>query len=154
MATLTLPPTHPRFPTAPVLHAICAVGSLYTGMVTSPPLPNLAEVQPGLSFVPSTQVRSDVALQDEIFSERYRSREERPDSFAEQQIKLAKDGAKKLELLGQDLLQSLQGKSAQPRAMNFIKEFEAYVLCCWFYTSHSKCVLIFPRSLFIELNIF
>ncbi|KAF8922447.1 hypothetical protein CPB85DRAFT_1267627 [Mucidula mucida] len=105
MASLTLPPTHPKFPVAPILHAICAVGSLYTGMVTSPPLPNLAEVEP-----------------DEIFHERHRSKEERPDSFAEQQIKLAKTGAKRLELLGQDLLEATQ----------------AYVICCWFYISHLK----------------
>ncbi|KAK0456553.1 hypothetical protein EV421DRAFT_1895773 [Armillaria borealis] len=110
MTSLSLPPAHPRFPAPPVLHAICAVGSLYTGIVTSPPLPNLSEVEP-----------------DEIFSERYRSKEERPDSFAEQQVKLARDTAQRLEFLGQDLLQVLQ----------------ANIILCWFYISHSKHVELF-----------
>lgn len=47
MSTLSLPPSHPKFPATPVLHAICAIGSLYTAAVTSPPLPNFAEVDPG-----------------------------------------------------------------------------------------------------------
>ena len=61
---------------------------------------------------------------DEIFSERQRAREQRPDSFAEQQIKLAKDGAKQLELLGQDLVQALQSKShryLRPLSLTFVK---------------------------------
>ena len=48
MNSLSLPPTHPKFPSLPVLHAICAIGSLYTAAVTSPPLPNYDEVSPGL----------------------------------------------------------------------------------------------------------
>lgn len=47
MHTLDLPPSHPKFPSTPVLHAICAIGSLYTAAVTSPPLPNFDEVPPG-----------------------------------------------------------------------------------------------------------
>lgn len=50
MNSLSLPPTHPKFPSLPVLHAICAIGSLYTAAVTSPPLPNYDEVSPGLSL--------------------------------------------------------------------------------------------------------
>jgi len=34
--SLALSPTHPKFPALPVLHAICAIGSLYTAAVTSP----------------------------------------------------------------------------------------------------------------------
>jgi hypothetical protein len=44
MASLLLPPTHPKFPIPPVLHAICAASTLYTAAVSSPPLPNYAEV--------------------------------------------------------------------------------------------------------------
>lgn len=50
MGSLALPPNHPKFPAAPVLHAICAMGSLYTAAVTSPPLPNFAEIEPGRPF--------------------------------------------------------------------------------------------------------
>ncbi|KAJ7070941.1 hypothetical protein C8F01DRAFT_1108418 [Mycena amicta] len=71
MAALSLSPNHPKFPIAPILHAICALGALYTAAVTSPPLPNFSAESP-----------------DEIFSQRQRLREGRPDSFAEQQAKV------------------------------------------------------------------
>lgn len=51
MNSLALPPSHPKFPCTPVLHAICAIGSLYTAAVTSPPLPNFSEVAPGMYHI-------------------------------------------------------------------------------------------------------
>lgn len=39
MADLALPPTHPRFPSTGLLHAICAVGSFYTAAVDPAPNP-------------------------------------------------------------------------------------------------------------------
>ncbi|TFK41060.1 hypothetical protein BDQ12DRAFT_600361 [Crucibulum laeve] len=106
--SLSLPPSHPKFPSTPVLHAICALGSLYTVAVSSPPLPNFDEVAP-----------------DEIFLERHRSKEQRPDSFAEQQAKLARDTAAHLNSLGEDLFQVLQ----------------ANIILSWFYWSHSRYIL-------------
>lgn len=47
MASMLLPPSHPNFPIAPVLHAICALSPLYTAAVTSPPQPNFGNVLPG-----------------------------------------------------------------------------------------------------------
>jgi hypothetical protein len=47
MACLALPPAHPKFPATPVLHAICALGSLYTAAVTSPPQLDFDELSPG-----------------------------------------------------------------------------------------------------------
>lgn len=93
MASLTLSPSHPKFPAIPILHAICAIGSLYTAAVTSPPLPNFSEV----------------AL-DEIFHARHRIREGRPDSFAEQQAKYARDTADQCESVGDRLFEIIQGK--------------------------------------------
>ncbi|TFK77005.1 hypothetical protein BDN72DRAFT_754042 [Pluteus cervinus] len=113
MTALSLPPSHPKFPPTPVLHAICAVGSLYTAAVTSPPLPNFAEMEP-----------------DEIFSLKHRIKEERPDSFAEQQARYAKETAEQMNFLGQDLFQVLQ----------------ASIVLCWFYWSHSKWVEVFLSS--------
>lgn len=95
MSTLSLPPTHPKFPAAPVLHAICAMGSLYTAAVTSPPLPNFDQVDA-----------------DEIFQAKIRLRENRPDSFAEQQAKLAQQTADHLESVGECMFQVLQGEEA------------------------------------------
>src|SRR5262245_23495163 len=47
MASLSLSPSHPKFPAIPVLHAICAMASSYTAAVSSPPFPDFAKVQPG-----------------------------------------------------------------------------------------------------------
>jgi len=48
---------------------------------------------------------------EEIFTQRHRLREDRPDTFAEMQAKFAKDAANELEYLGMDLLQVLQSTS-------------------------------------------
>ncbi|KAF7320452.1 Eukaryotic translation initiation factor 3 subunit H [Mycena kentingensis (nom. inval.)] len=88
-------PMHPRYPSAPLLHAICALGALYTAAVTSPPLPSfLSDESP-----------------DEIFTQRQRLRERRPDSFAEQQAKLARDTADQMESVGDRLLEVLQART-------------------------------------------
>ncbi|TFK30536.1 hypothetical protein FA15DRAFT_662508 [Coprinopsis marcescibilis] len=113
MNSLALPPTHPKFPATPVLHAICAIGSLYTAAVTSPPLPNFDEVPP-----------------DEIFLERLRAKEQRPDSFAEQHAKLARETAEQMNTLGENLFQVLQ----------------ANIILTWFYWSHGRWVDIFLGS--------
>ncbi|KAG2023382.1 hypothetical protein CC2G_001043 [Coprinopsis cinerea AmutBmut pab1-1] len=105
MNSLALPPTHPKFPATPVLHSICAIGSLYTAAVTSPPLPNFDEVPP-----------------DEIFLERLRAKEQRPDSFAEQHAKLARETAEHMNTLGENLFQVLQ----------------ANIVLTWFYWSHGR----------------
>ena len=40
MTALDFPPNHPKFPSASILHAICAVGSIYTMAVPPTPVPN------------------------------------------------------------------------------------------------------------------
>ena len=47
MASLSLPPSDPRFPIAPVLHAICSISPMYTAVVSSPPLPDFTKEAPG-----------------------------------------------------------------------------------------------------------
>ncbi|KAF8807498.1 hypothetical protein BYT27DRAFT_7189569 [Phlegmacium glaucopus] len=111
--SLSLPPTHPRFPSIPVLHAICAIGSFYTAAVTSPPLPDFNQVSP-----------------EEIFTERSRYHEQRTDSFAEQQAKLARESAERLNSIGKDLFQVCQ----------------ANIILTWFYWSLGRWVDIFLLS--------
>jgi hypothetical protein len=48
---------------------------------------------------------------DEIFQARSRQKENRPDSFAEEQARYAKEEADRLEVLGEDLFQTIQGLS-------------------------------------------
>ncbi|KAF7307007.1 Eukaryotic translation initiation factor 3 subunit H [Mycena indigotica] len=105
MAALSLSPSHPKFPIASILHAICAVGALYTAAVTSPPLPDFSAESP-----------------DEIFSQRQRLREGRPDSFAEQQAKYARDTSDEIEAVGDRLLEVMQART----------------ILTWFYWSHSR----------------
>jgi len=94
MATLSLPPNHPDFPSPCILHAICAVGSLYSMAVlpTPPPEKSMAA---GMSegdnlYGSSTNHRRP---SDEIFGNRYR-RKDHIESFAEVHVQLAKQTAK------------------------------------------------------------
>ncbi|KAK2461839.1 hypothetical protein APHAL10511_006302 [Amanita phalloides] len=115
LTSLSLPRNHAKFPSPAVLHAISAIGSLYTAAVTSPPPPTFEEFPP-----------------DEIFLERQRQREQRPDSFAEQQARYAKDTIEHLNSIGKDLFQVLQ----------------ATIVLTWFYWSHSRWVDVFFWSAF------
>ncbi|KAF8622905.1 hypothetical protein AX15_006667 [Amanita polypyramis BW_CC] len=115
LTSLSLPPNHSKFPSPAVLHAISAIGSLYTAVVTSPPRPTFEEFPP-----------------DEIFLERQREKEQRLDSFAEQQAKYAKTTIEHLNTLGKDLFQV----------------FQASVILTWFYWSHSRWVDVFFSSAF------
>lgn len=88
-----------------------------------------SHLHPSLTSPKSTQVRFQIAsfppcsaALDEIFTLKHRLKEDRPDSFAEEQAKLSKDGAEHLTLTGQDLFQVLQ----------------ANVIISWYYYSHAK----------------
>ncbi|KAK1232709.1 hypothetical protein PQX77_004185 [Marasmius sp. AFHP31] len=91
MASLVLPPDHHKFPATPVLHAICALASAYTGIVTSAPAADYTKVP-----------------LDELFTQKYRRDKELETSFADQQAQLAKETARQLEVVGADLLQVVQ----------------------------------------------
>ncbi|KAI0257655.1 hypothetical protein BJV78DRAFT_1116422 [Lactifluus subvellereus] len=93
MATLNFQPTHPNFPSHALLHAICAVGSLYSMAV--PPTP-----PPDKSMAPAL-------IQDEIFSNRYK-RKDYIDSFAEKHVKLARKTAEDQLWAGRKLLECVQ----------------------------------------------
>ncbi|KAK7058877.1 hypothetical protein VNI00_001501 [Paramarasmius palmivorus] len=87
MASLVLPPEHPKFPATPILHAICALASLYTRVVSSaPPL--------DYSRVPT----------NEMFTQKYGSN----DTFADRQAQLSRETAQEQENLGVNLLQIIQ----------------------------------------------
>ncbi|KAF9787339.1 hypothetical protein BJ322DRAFT_718166 [Thelephora terrestris] len=81
--TLSLPQTHPKYPRAALLHAICAVASAYTPAVSNPSLQG---------------------TRDEIFSSKRRG----PSTFAEDQAKFAAEQIDLLTNLGESLLESLQ----------------------------------------------
>ncbi|OBZ79584.1 hypothetical protein A0H81_00861 [Grifola frondosa] len=105
MSALALPPTHPKFPAAGVLHAVCAVGSMYTGAVPRA----LDHTSPSLPYY-------------DVFSEKYRLTEGRPDSFAEIQIKAAREAIDNALRIGNDLFQCLQ----------------AQLIVAWWYWCHAK----------------
>jgi hypothetical protein len=107
MSSLSLPPIHPRFPSLPVLNAICAIGSFYTLAVTLPPLPDFNQVSPGGKTVNSRLICGLFTVSEEIFLDRIQEGR-RIDSFAEQQAKIARESAERFNSLGKDLFRVFQ----------------------------------------------
>jgi hypothetical protein len=50
-----------------------------------------------------------VRIQDEIFQQKYRTRQARPDSFAEEQARWARETMDQYLFTGEKLVQALQG---------------------------------------------
>lgn len=109
MATLDLPPNHPDFPPPCVLHAICAVGSLYTMAVPTPPPDKVmaADMPGGDNFNDVSPING--SLPNEMFGNHYRENDH-VDSFAERHVKLAKQTSEEQLLSGRKLLEGVQGK--------------------------------------------
>lgn len=137
MNCLSLPPTNPKFPSIPILHAICAVGSFYTAAVTSPPLPDFNQVPSGTHSNPISFSRL-FTVSGEIFLERIRLKEQRTDSFAEQQAKLARESAERLILHGKDLFHAFQGIELLSILFGLLTVLVANVILTWFYWSLSR----------------
>lgn len=108
MASIDLPPTHPNFPSPAIVHAICAVGSLYTVVVPPTPPP---EKSMGASMSEDADLSGGSSdhspLADEIFCSWYK-RKDYTDSFAERHVKLAKQTAEEQLLAGKTLLEDVQ----------------------------------------------
>ncbi|KAI0051666.1 hypothetical protein FA95DRAFT_1511617 [Auriscalpium vulgare] len=130
MASLSLPPSHPKFPPTSVLHAICAVGSLYTVAVS--PTPEIVkDMAPGMfndldygaAFMSASSASPSA---DEIFGNRYKTKHH-IDSFAEQQIKLARRAAEEAIWAGKDLFENTQ----------------ALLIIVWWYWCNAKWVEVF-----------
>jgi hypothetical protein len=110
VATLNLPPNHPDFPPPCVLHAICAVGSLYTMAVLPTPPPDkvmAADMPGGDNFSDASPING--SLPNEIFGNHYREKDH-VESFAERHVKLAKQTSEEQLLSGRKLLEGVQGK--------------------------------------------
>ncbi|EKM56901.1 uncharacterized protein PHACADRAFT_254278 [Phanerochaete carnosa HHB-10118-sp] len=101
LASLDLHPNNSRFPFSAILHAMCAVGSLYTADIPQPPTQSRSQY---------TQSGQFFAV-DELFSGRWRQFERRPDSFAEVQAKLARFAGEAAINRGERLVECLQIKS-------------------------------------------
>ncbi|KZT21176.1 hypothetical protein NEOLEDRAFT_1121516 [Neolentinus lepideus HHB14362 ss-1] len=92
MTSLSLPPGHVKFPNVAILHSICALASLYTAAVTSPPRLNPEEPP------------------DELFRRRHKSKQGRTDTFADVQADLARDSCDEQWSMGENLLEVLQAR--------------------------------------------
>ncbi|EKM56893.1 uncharacterized protein PHACADRAFT_254261 [Phanerochaete carnosa HHB-10118-sp] len=92
LSSLDFPPSDPRFPSPVVLHAICAVGSMYT-----------ADIAP-------TPIHTSRYFPYEAFDGRWRKLAARPDSFAEQHIKYANIEKECNVDVGEYLVESLQAQ--------------------------------------------
>ncbi|KAI0660380.1 hypothetical protein C8Q70DRAFT_1052957 [Cubamyces menziesii] len=89
MTSLSLPPSHPKFPLPAILHAMCALGSMYTASVSPTPSPPLPSYCPGGGNALNS---SD------------------SDSFGEQQIRFAKDAIEVALRTTSDLFSVLQAQ--------------------------------------------
>ncbi|KAH9840158.1 uncharacterized protein C8Q71DRAFT_746053 [Rhodofomes roseus] len=93
MADLSLPPTHPRFPSTALLHAICAIGSFYTAAVDPSPNPT----------------KSPFPM-DDPFDSRHWMHGRKPYSFAEVQVQHANTAILSASSVGEDIIQGLQAE--------------------------------------------
>ncbi|KAJ3530808.1 hypothetical protein NM688_g7659 [Phlebia brevispora] len=112
LAALDLPPSDPRFPFSGLLHIMCAVGSLYTADVPSPP------VQRRIQF----HTNGQFLVLDELFPGRWRQLDQRPDTFAEQQVKYAK----------------LVGDAALDRGEHLVEDLQTQIMLTWFYMMQAR----------------
>ena len=127
MASLELLPTDPRFPSTAVLHAMCAVGSLYSAAVPSSQTYQ-STVDAPCKLVP--RCAGEIFLTnyaDELFEGRWRKghprpdyygleEEEQPESFTEQQARFSKQVIE-VGLVRADF-QCLQGTPHEHRISN------------------------------------
>jgi hypothetical protein len=145
MASIDLPPTHPNFPSPAIIHAICAVGSLYTVAVppTPPPEKSMGPGMPEDAHLGGGS--SDHSpLVEEIFGNWY-SRKDDIDSFAERHVKLAKQTAEEQLWAGKRLLEDVQGVESCcfNVSHNLIAELTktAMLIITWWYWCNARYVL-------------
>ncbi|KAI0931896.1 hypothetical protein AcW1_000826 [Taiwanofungus camphoratus] len=93
MSALSMPPNHPNFPSTAVLHAICAVGSMYTAAVPQPQNPMSPDFSPY-----------------DIYPDKYKAREGILDSFSDLQAKYAKAALESSVDMGRELFQNVQAQ--------------------------------------------
>ncbi|EKM56896.1 uncharacterized protein PHACADRAFT_91537 [Phanerochaete carnosa HHB-10118-sp] len=123
LSALDLPPTDPRFPQPVILHAMCAIGSMYTADIAPTPV-HTGQYFPGKRaiFARTTPLVDTDLLQDEVFTGRWLKFAARPDSFAEQHIKYAKIEMENNIDCGEYLVESMQ----------------AQVLITWWYLNQGR----------------
>jgi hypothetical protein len=107
VSALNFQPTHPNFPSHALLHAICAVGSLYSLAVPPTPPPPDKVTPEGANL--SNGSANHGPLPDVLFYNRYK-RKDYLDSFAEKHAKLARNIAEDQLWAGRRLLECVQSK--------------------------------------------
>ncbi|KAI0080279.1 hypothetical protein K474DRAFT_1590244 [Panus rudis PR-1116 ss-1] len=125
IASLDFHPSDPRFPWVAILHAMCAIGSLYVANI--PPVPEPPGGYPARKLTIAILCRrmySTVVVPDEVFEGRLRNIHRRPDSFAEQQANFAKEHAERSLDVGEHKFQIVQ----------------VTLMLTWFYWCHGRCV--------------
>lgn len=125
LASLSLPPTHPKFPLAATLHAMCAMGSMYTAAITHMPS---GTQRPLVCADPSHQSPDANAVIDGL-----------GDTFAEIQIRAAKNALAASLRATSNIFESLQGKrSISPRLSRLFKPVSAQVIIASWYWYNAR----------------
>ena len=108
LQALSLPPTAGGFPETSILHAICAVASLFTSAVSAPPVASLSEHAPALV---TAMFVTHPPKADDLFHEKYGQLESRDHSFGDMQAKYAKEAQEEATKVGEGVFAGLQCKS-------------------------------------------
>lgn len=101
-SSLSLPQTHPKYPRAALLHAMCAVASTFTPAVSNP---SLRGTRGNTKHRPLGFPYCFLTTADEVFTTKRRAQT----NFAEEQAKFAAEQIDLLTNLGESLLESIQG---------------------------------------------
>ena len=140
LQALSLPPTAAGFPETSILHAICAVASLFTSAASTPPVGNLSENPAGhYNFFSRFFVISYSAQVDDIFEEKFRAVDIRDHSFGDMQAKYAKEAQEESTRVGEAVFSSLQCKCLFRGRL-----FPLHSSLPFTSRSHSELVLFLP----------
>jgi len=136
-----LPPTDPGFPERSLLHAICAVASLFTNLVAPPPLPDLEHRPAGNHFLFNAIAQIYYRFHtDEVFFDKYRQEEHREDSFGERQAAYAKEAQRDVARHGDGIFSGIQC-ACSPPPFSYLKftSFAAVIILGWYYLYNARC---------------
>lgn len=110
MSNLCYPPTHPKFPSPAVLHALCAVGSQYTAVISQTEMLGGGLMPASTPIHKACNVNHSRIASAEAFQNKWKG-PDHADSFAEAHIKMSRRVSELDTLRGHRMIENLQGIS-------------------------------------------
>lgn len=135
LASLDLHPTDPKFPNRAIIHAMCAVGSLYTGGLFSNGNNGGYGCTSTSFYLPDSEFTwgpVDMATGEHLKDV------PRVISFGDQQAKYAKNAIEENIDLGEKLFECLQSESTHSSIFPLTNVSLAQIILTWFYYSQAR----------------